>query len=394
LFVSYLAVVAVGLLTSYLMVRLLAPTLFEHRMADGEPHVPGMGWGPDQGAGQGPGQGQGMGPGRGLRAAFVSALNAALLLGTAASTLLAGAVAVLVTRGVVRPLRAVREATRRIAAGRYDTRVAPPGEPELAALAGDVNTLARALADTETRRIRLLGDLAHEMRTPLTVLDGYVEGIIDGVFPADPPTLAALAEELRRLHRLAEDLSALSRIQEGALALRLTPLDLADLVRRTAGRLAPQFADAGVDLEVVGQETAGRGVGQETAGPDTGTGPVAPVVGDGDRLAQVLTNLLGNALVATPSGGRVVVRVLPDGDPVEVTVTDTGVGLAEGETERVFDRFHRAAGAIRRSSGSGIGLTIARDIARAHGGELAARSPGPGRGATFTLRLPRRPDRG
>ena len=176
-----------------------------------------------------------------MHSAFLSALNTALMVGVLASLAAAGVVAAFVTGRLLRPLDAVRSATRSIAAGQYEGRIPVPAEPELAALAGDVNTLAAALAATETRRTQLLGEVAHEMRTPLTALDGYVEGLIDGVFSPNPDTLAALSEELRRLHRLADDLSSLSRAEEQRLQLHPVDADLADLARRAASRLSPQF---------------------------------------------------------------------------------------------------------------------------------------------------------
>ncbi|GAA3500831.1 ATP-binding protein [Streptomyces prasinosporus] len=356
LFVSHTAVAVVGALVAYLTVRLLAPHLFDQRMGMMNGHMPGVG--PATGAQ--------------VHAAFQTALNTALLVGVLAGVAAAGVLAAFATRRLLRPLDAVRTATRRIAGGRYDVDVPLPSEPELAALATDVNTLGHTLADTETRRTRLLGDVAHEMRTPLTALDGYVEGLIDGVFTASPDTLASLSEELRRLHRLADDLSGLSRAEEQRLDLHLVDADLSDLARRAAARLAPQFDDAHLTL-VVDADT------------------VVPVRADPDRITQVLTNLLGNALLATPADGTVTISARGSGSLGEVVVTDTGVGLAAEDVERVFERFYRAPGQPRRSSGSGVGLTIARGIARAHGGDVTASSPGRGQGARFTLVLPLRP---
>lgn len=244
-----------------------------------------------------------------------------------------------------------------------------PRAPELAALATDVNTLATALAATETRRTRLLGEVAHEMRTPLTSLNGYIEGLIDGIFEPTPEILGAASDELRRSGRLADDLSALSRAEEQGLDLKPAQADLAELTKQAATRLAPQFADRDVTLAV------------QT--PDT-----LPVHADPDRITQVLTNIIGNALTATPAAGSVTVTARAADVRAEVTVTDTGVGLAAEDLDRVFERFYRAPGQPRRSSGSGIGLTIARDIARAHGGDVTATSAGQGRGATFVLTLP------
>jgi signal transduction histidine kinase len=357
MFASYAAVVAVGALATYLTVRLLAPRLFDDRM----------------GAMNGAGRGMGMGGTNtdAVHAAFRSAVNTSLIVGLLVSVAVAALVAIAVTGRLLRPLNAVRAATKDIAGGNYTARVPPPGEPELAALASDVNSLAVTLADTESRRTRLLGDVAHEMRTPLTTLDGYVEGLIDGVFAPDPELLASLDAELHRLHRLADDLSNLSRTEERGLELHPVDADLAHLARRGADRLAPQFADAHVSLNVQ-------------------AGAPLPVRADTDRITQVLTNLLGNALVATPAGGSVILAALRRGDRGQVRVTDTGVGLDPDDLQRVFERFYRAPNATRRSAGSGIGLTIARGIARAHRGDITAASPGQGHGATFTLTLPLR----
>jgi len=359
LFASYLLVVAVGLATAYATVRLLLPPLFDHRV--------GMMTGTGSGSGpMGPHIGGGAG---GTHAALLSALNTALLVAAVASAAAGGLVAAFVTGRLLRPLDAVRAATRRIAAGEYGESVPPPREPELAALAADVNTLAGTLAHTEIRRTRLLGEVAHEMRTPLTALDGYVEGLIDGVFAPTPDNLEAISDELRRMHRLADDLSTLSRTEEQRLDLRLTGGDLAEIGRAACDRLRPQFDGAGVDLTVHADL------------------PV-PVRVDADRITQVLTNLLGNALLATPADGAVTLTVAGDADRAVATVTDTGVGLTADDRGRVFERFYRAPNRQRRSSGSGVGLTIARGLARAHQGDLRADSLGPGRGATFTLTLP------
>jgi len=357
LFISYAVVVVIGAAVTYVTVRLLAPTLFDQHMTmpGGDHSAPG-----EQGGTAG-----------NVHAAFISALTTALLVGVLASVAAAGLAAAFVTSRLLRPLDAVRAATRRIAAGHYQASVPVPGVPELAALAGDVNTLASELAGTEARRTRLLGEVAHEMRTPLTALGGYVEGLIDGVFAPEPEILGAISDELRRLGRLADDLSALSRAEERRLDPHPADADLAGLARRAAGRLAPQFADRQVTLAVPAD------------------GPL-PVRADPDRITQVLTNIIGNALAATPADGTVTVQARAAGPRAEVLVTDTGAGLAAGDLERVFERFYRAPGQPRRSAGSGIGLTIARNIARAHGGEVTASSPGPGRGATFVLTLPPR----
>lgn len=351
LLLSHLLVAAVAGATVFVTVRLLLPQLYDRgvRMM---------------------GHGGGGGQGRALREVLITAADTALLLGVLAGIATAVAAGAVASRRILRPLADIRFATRRIAEGEYATAVPVPREAELAAVAQDVNTLSARLANTEARRTQLLGEVAHEMRTPLTVLDGYVEGIVDGVFQPTPELMADLTAEVRRLRRLADDLAALSRAEEGRLELVRAALDLGALAAASAERLRSQFEDAGVALRV------------DVAGP-------LPVMADADRLAQVVTNLLGNALAATGAGGGVEVQARREGGDGVVTVTDTGVGLAPEEVQRVFERFYRGPGrAGRAGPGSGIGLTIARGIAASHGGSLTASSPGAGRGATFTLRLP------
>ncbi len=302
-------------------------------------------------------------------ALFVDALRSSLPIALGASLAAAAIVAMLVARKIVDPVRRVRDATRRLAAGHYDERVGEPGELELAELARDVNRLAIELETTERRRVRLISEVAHEMRTPLTTVEGYVEGILDDVFEPTEEVLAAIGEETARLHRLAGDLAELSRAEEGTIALDLREVDLGDLAAACADRLRPQYEEKQISLEVR-------------------AGPALPVEVDPDRITQVLTNLLGNALMYTEAGGDVVVTSSRRGEVAAVAVTDTGVGLTPEDLELVFDRFYRVPGPPHTGGGSGIGLTIARGIAHAHHGDVEAASPGPGAGSTFTLTLP------
>lgn len=352
LVLSHVLVAVIGGIATFAVVRWLAPALFDQSIQH-------AGW-----AG-----GRGQGQGQALRDQFAAAVDQSLLIGAAVGVIAAAAFGVFAAYRVLKPLSAVRAATREIARGRYDVPVPVPREPELGDLARDVNTLAEGLAQTETRRVRLLGEVAHELRTPLTVIDGYVEGMIDGVLPTSTDNLGQIGEESRRLRRLSEDLSALSRAEEGRLGLERRPCDLGEIARAAAERLRPQAEDAGIALEVA-----------PAAGP-------LPVLADPDRIAQVVTNLVGNALRATPGGGRISVATQHGRGFADVTVADTGIGLAADDLERVFERFYRVGGRAGES-GSGIGLTISRGIARAHGGEVSAASAGLGQGATFTLRLP------
>jgi histidine kinase len=354
LFLSYLLVISVGALTLLVAGSLLAASFFEG-------HLQRMG-GIVMGGMTGP-------MGAELRRAFADSVGAALLLAVGATVLAAGIAAALVGRRLLRPLEEVRLATHRLAAGDYRHRIPLPPETELAALASDVNALAQALATTERRRIQLIDEVAHELRTPLTTIEGYVEGLIDGVLPPSDETFAAVADEAARLKRLAEDLSQLSRAEEGTFRLELQDVDLMAVAARAAERLRPQFDDRGVNL-------------------DLASGPPLPVRVDPDRLAQVFTNLLGNALVQTPEGGAVSIRGGEEGRSAFVDVVDTGAGIPPDELERIFDRFYRLRGFAGESTGRGIGLTIARGIARAHTGDVVASSAGLGRGARFRVTIP------
>ncbi|MFI1354547.1 sensor histidine kinase [Streptomyces sp. NPDC020898] len=300
-------------------------------------------------------------------------LQVGLLFGLAA----AFPASVALSRFLLRPLDRVRAATHRLAEGHYDDILELPSEPGLAALVEDVNTLAAALADTERRRARLISEVAHEMRTPITLLRAQIEGMADGILLPDEAMFASLADDLHRLQRLAGDLSSLSRSEEGAFDLHHKPTDVATLARTTAERLRPQYDDQTVTLTV-----------------DAGT-PVGAFC-DPDRITQVLVNLLGNALSASDPHGHVALSVHTEPAPVHhmiVRVMDDGIGIAEHDIERIFHRFERIEhpGRPAAAGGSGIGLAIARGIARAHGGDITAESAGLGKGATFTLRLPQEP---
>ncbi len=399
LVLSHLLVAVLGAAATFLVVRQLAPSLFDQQIRLGAGGGLGAGGagGAGPGGGGGPG-GAGMGgmgaPGSALRSQFAAAVDQALLVGALVGAVAATAAGAVAAYRLVRPIRGLQGAARRLAGGAYAAPVPVPHERELAALATDLQSLGQSLAETETRRVRLLGEVAHEMRTPLTVIDAHVEGMIDGVLPTTAQQLGVLGDEVRRLRRLADDLSALSRADEGRLTLVPADVDLAQVVGPAAQRLRAQVEDAGLALRLdLGPEAAGQTAAQPGQPGQPGQPAGLPVHADPDRIAQIVTNLIGNAVRATPAGGMITVRCRRAGPLALAEVTDTGEGLAPTELERVFERFYRVPG--RRSPGaepgSGIGLTIARAIARAHGGDLVARSAGLGAGATFALTIPLRP---
>lgn len=305
---------------------------------------------------------------RAFRAATTISFAAALAAGVAASLLLS----LYLTRRLGRSVGTVAAAAADLAAGRLDARISDPRlGAEFDQLAAAFNDMASRLQDTEQTRRRMLGDLAHELRTPLAVLDGYLEGIEDGVETTDARTLEVLRAQTGRLARLAEDIADVSRAEEGQVRLERRTLDVAELVQAATSVARARFDAKGVSLST---ELA---VG-------------LAVDGDGQRLGQVLGNLLDNALRHTPREGRVTVRTRRGGGGgVLVEVADTGEGIAAESLGHVFERFYRADAARDRvHGGSGIGLAISKALVEAHGGRLTAHSDGPGAGATFVLELP------
>ena len=299
-----------------------------------------------------------------------------ITLGVALPTALLAALLVSLwfSRRLREPLRDLTRAASAMSDGDYDVRVtAGRAGPEVATLATAFNTMAGRLGDTEAVRRRMLSDLAHEMSTPVSVLAVYLDGLEDGVVDWGPSTHSVMSDQLTRLTRLVEDLDEVSRAEEKRLDLDLAEEPLGELLHVTALTAREAYGRKGVGLSVV---------------PATGT-----VTVDHRRFQQILGNLLANALRHTPAGGRVTVDATRLGsDAVRIDVTDTGDGMTPAELEHVFERFYRGdAARSREHGGSGIGLTISRALADAHGGTLAATSPGPGRGSVFSLTLPLKP---
>jgi len=361
LFLSYALVIVVGVIILAIAMEAVAPTILDQHMA-------GM-------TGQGMmGGTAGLGSDPLLRAAFRDATMQALLIATGVALVVALLLSLAVARQIVRPLRRMLAATRRIAAGHYAERVPLEraiADDELGQLATSFNEMAGALEQTERRRLALVGDVAHELRTPIASLEGYLEGLLDGVVQPTPRLWTRLHDEAGRLRRLVDDLQELSRAEARQMVLALRPVPPDEIVRAALDRLDTQFADKGLEL-------------CRDLAPS-----LPPVLADRDRAVQILTNLLTNALRYTPAPGRVSVRVARTGEAVAFGIADSGVGLAPEHLEHIFERFYRVDKSRSRTlGGSGIGLTIANALAEAMGGELRAASAGPGRGSTFTLTLP------
>jgi len=308
---------------------------------------------------------------RHLDEAFGQSTLIALGIATGAAIITALAVSSLVARRVVRPIRDLADSAQRIARGAYDERVGSTGEDELAELAGAFNAMAGSLEISEQRRRRLLSDVAHELRTPLATLDAHLEGLADGVLDPTPDTLTTMRHETARLARVVDDLQAVSRAEERQLQLDVHKVEPGGLLHRAARAAEPAARTEDITIVVGPAEHLPR------------------VTVDEDRFAEVLGNLMDNALRHTPPGGTVTLSARTAHNDVELSVTDTGSGVAPENLDRIFERFFRADPARARSDGgSGIGLTITRAIVEAHGGRIAASSAGPGAGATFTISLP------
>ena len=362
---SHVLVVAVGVVAVFVAASAVGPDIFASQMVQ----LMGPGMSAMTGSGMlAPVQAE-------LAAAFRASLTQSLLIAAAVAALVALAASAFVARQIVQPIGRILTATRRIAAGHYAERVpiAPANAgDELAQLAASFNEMASSLEQAERRRLDLVGNVAHELRTPIATLEGYLEGLLDGVVESSPTTWARLHDEAGRLRRLVDDLQELSRAEARQMSLVVRPVAPADVVRAAVDRLSPGFEEKGLTLLT-------------TVPTD-----LPLVLADLDRAIQVLSNLVTNALRYTPAGGSVTVNVDTTGNAVAFHVWDTGVGFAPELQDRLFERFYRVDRSRSRSfGGSGIGLTIARALVEAMGGQIWAESAGLGEGSCFSFTLPR-----
>ncbi len=365
IFLSYLVVILVGVVVLASAAELVIPSAFDRHMATMSRMMETMMGRPQ------------MRLEADLFRSFRTAVTEALTLATVAAFFAALLVNLFVSRQVVAPVQAMMSASRRIAEGHYDERVHVSGDlskdelDELAQLALSFNQMADKLQHIEAMRRQLIGDVAHELRTPLTAIKGSMEGLIDGVLPANEETFSGIYREADRLQRLVNDLQELSRVEAGAYVLNPQPVTISSLIETTVSRLRRQFADKGVALK-------------------TDISPELPMVmADVDRIDQVLLNLIGNALQYTPSGGKVAISALRQKNEIHISVSDTGIGIPPDHLPHLFTRFYRVDKSRSRAvGGSGIGLTIAKHLVEAHGGRIWAHSQGAGKGSTFTFTLP------
>lgn len=302
--------------------------------------------------------------------ALAAAINRFLILGG----LLAGAIALLLTfvlsRRMSSPIGALAAAARRLGSGELSQRVRLREKGEVQELAQAFNTMAADLEHAEQLRRNLVADVAHELRTPLSNIQGYLEAIHDGVMKPDVATIRSLNEEAVLLSKLVDELQELSLAEAGELKMVFQTEDVADLIKQAVTSWQPQVAAKGISLSADLSEK------------------LPSVKIDWQRVNQVLYNLLENAVSHTGKGGTIVVAAARQGNWVEVSVSDTGEGIPAADLPNVFERFYRVdRSRARATGGSGLGLTIAKRMVEAHGGRVEARSK-LGRGSRFSFTVP------
>jgi signal transduction histidine kinase len=347
---AFLVVAAAALATVWIGVLLVGPGYFADAM------------------GHAPGDPAGEAMDEATRAAFADAMLRALLGASVIAVAAAVVVSLAVALRIARPVSAMAASARRVAGGHYAERVPSVDPDELGELADSFNAMAASLEDTERRRLQLVGDVTHELRTPLATIDGYLEGLEDGVVPQTEETWRLLRSETRRLSVLVNDLTDLWGVEAGQLVLAPEPVDLRALAADAAERVGPSAGQKEVGIEVTGDANA---------------------FADRNRVTQIIANYLSNAIRHAPGGTRVTIELSQSDSMARLAVTDAGPGLTPAQCQAVFLRFYRVDPARSRAEGgSGIGLAIVAALASAMGGRAWAESDGPGKGSTFLVELP------
>ncbi|MDP1877479.1 MAG: HAMP domain-containing sensor histidine kinase [Actinomycetota bacterium] len=356
LMVAQAIVVSVGAVTMVIAAALVAPVLFHDHLVHAGVTEPGVQLHAEE--------------------AFASSFAISVAVATLTSLAAAFVVSLFLVRRVSRPVEELAHSAQEVAVGRYDVDVPDATfSRELQQLSGSFSYMADRLAEFEATRIRLLADLAHEIRTPLATLEAYIDGMEDAMLPVEASSWATMRTQVMRLRRLSGDLREVAAAEEHALGLALERIDARSVSSSAVAAALPRYHAKGVSLA------------EEH--------PAQPcwISGDDVRLQQVLANLLDNALRHTQAGGTVRVVTRSTQARVSISVTDSGEGIPPEQLSSIFERFHRVdrSRTSNDGSGSGLGLTIARAIVMDHDGALTARSDGQGHGSSFTVELPARP---
>jgi signal transduction histidine kinase len=357
LFLSYLVIIGLGGLVLFIASEFAAPILLEHHMQDmRELHTPVA-------------ENTLQLMDEEIKELYRKAFNQTILWSIFISTLVATMLSIWMSRQIVSPVKKMELASRRISEGRYEERLNAKAPGEIGELAISFNAMASALENIELKRAELIGNIAHEFRTPLSGLRGYLEGFQDKVFTPDEANVGACLKQLSRLEHLMDDLSVLSRVEVGVETIKPEPVFAYRLLEQLRDSFALAFSSKGVDFQLI------KSLQEDTQ-----------VFADAHRTLQILSNLVSNALCHTPIGGRVALWVTVEGDKLVFHVRDTGVGIADTDLPHIFTRFYRADKA-RSESGSGLGLTIARYFVEAQGGTINVSSKA-GEGTHFYFSLP------
>lgn len=304
---------------------------------------------------------------------FLTRTRGILISVAALAVLLGLAVSAVFSRSLTAPLQRLAAAARAVAQGDIGKRVDVEGTSEVAEVARAFNEMTAALQKAEQLRQSLVSDVAHELRTPLSVLQGNLRAILDDVYPLNKEEIARLYDETRILARLVDDLQELAQAEAGALRFNIVPTDVARILQAAVARFEPAAEAKGVRLT--------------WQAPDG----LPEAMADPDRVSQILNNLITNALRHTPEGGQITLSAAAEGGFVTVSVADTGEGIAPEDLPHVFDRFWRAdRSRSRAGGGAGLGLAIVRALVEAQGGRVRAASEGLGKGSVFSFTLPTR----
>lgn len=307
--------------------------------------------------------------GTGARSLSVS-INRFILWGGILAVVIALISTLVLSRRIIKPIQALTVAATRLGKGDFSYRVKTSDKGEIGQLASTFNLMAVDLQRNEKLRRNMVADAAHELRTPLTNIRGYLEAMSDGVVPASPETISSLSEEAELLSRIVNDLQELSLAEAGELKLMRQPEEMGQLIRSAVTAMQGQAVAKGLSINFDLEKSL----------------PLCDV--DAQRISEVLHNLLNNAITHTPKGGEVKVTARHTGSQVEISVIDTGEGIPAEEIGNIFERFYRVdKSRARATGGSGLGLTIARRLVEAHGGQISVESQ-EGKGSKFTFTVP------
>jgi two-component system, OmpR family, sensor histidine kinase BaeS len=306
---------------------------------------------------------------------FIESTNRTLLYGALMAAIIALLLGVFLSRTLTRPLRELTRATQAVSEGDLSQQVPIRSNDELGELGKAFNKMSSELSRSVNARKQMTADIAHELRTPLSLILGHAEAVHDGVLPPSRDNFEIIREEATRLEHLVNDLRILSLADAGELSISPQTVEPGRLLQDVASAYQYQAQQKNISLEL-----------------DI-VSPLADIEVDPGRITQVLTNILDNALRHTPEGGKIVLsaRDANVGDQIELVIQDSGPGLPAEDLERIFDRFYRTDASRQRenSGGSGLGLAIAKSIVQAHGGQLTAESE-PGNGLKIIVSLPKK----